>query len=90
MFSSIRMVSTYVEARNNRVSAENQKAKVEGDIEYINDRLDSIKTEKGIEEHIRLKYPFVKDGERVLVISPDTSSENIKKKTLWQKIKSIF
>lgn len=90
VFSSIRMIRTYAESRRNRVAAENQKIEVESDINDIDHKLDLIKTEQGIEEHIRLKYPFVKDGERVLVINNDDGVGKLPKKTFWQKIKSIF
>jgi cell division protein FtsB len=89
-FSVVRIISTYVEARNNRVSAENQKVQIESDIAEIHRKLDQIKTDQGIEEHIRLKYPFVKDGERVLIINPERPSEKKQPKGLWQKVKSIF
>lgn|SRR5574343_18422 len=83
--SSIRMVLTYTEARNNRVSAENQKIEIEQDIAEIHEKIEQIKTQDGIEEHIRLKYPLVKDGERVLVISSEENKEQ-ESKSLWQRI----
>lgn len=88
-FSSTKMLITYSKSKNNRIFAENQKTKVESDINELNKKIDQVKTGVGIEEHIRTKYPVVKDGERVLVIT-DESVKPIEKKTFWQKIKDFF
>ncbi len=89
-FSSGRMFLTYREAKKNRIFAENQKIQVEADIDELHKKIDQVKTGDGIEEHIREKYPFVKQGERVLVITNDDSQKPIEKKTFWQKIKGLF
>ena len=87
---SVNMLLTYKEARDNRIFAESQKIKLENDINDLNKKIDQVKTGVGVEEHIRTKYPLVKEGERVLVISPDESGTVAPKKTFWQKIKNIF
>jgi len=84
------MLLTYKEARDNRIFAESQKIKLENDINDLNKKIDQVKTGVGVEEHIRTKYPLVKEGERVLVISPDESGTVAPKKTFWQKIKNLF
>ncbi len=84
------MFLTYREAKKNRIFAENQKIQVEADIDELHKKIDQVKTGDGIEEHIREKYPFVKQGERVLVITNDDSQKPIEKKTFWQKIKGLF
>lgn len=91
--SNIKIIRTYRESRANNLFAEKSKIELEEDVQSLEEKIDLIKTEQGIEEHIRLKYPLVKDGERVLVINTedDILSE---KETFWTKlsdfIKSIF
>jgi cell division protein FtsB len=88
--SSTKMFLIYKEAKRNRIFAENQKIQVESDINELHKKIDQVKTGDGIEEHIREKYPFVKQGERVLVISEDQTVKPIENKTFWQKVRSIF
>lgn len=88
-FGSTKMFLTYHQSRANRIFAENQKIKIESDIYELHKKIDQVKTGDGIEEHIRLKYPVVKDGERVLVITDDLTQAPVKK-TFWQKIKEFF
>jgi cell division protein FtsB len=88
-FSAGKMFLVYREAKKNRIFAENQKVQVEADINELRKKIDQVKTGAGIEEHIRTKYPFVKEGERVLVITND-SVQTPEKKTFWQKIKEFF
>ncbi len=89
-FSAGKMFLIYREAKKNRVFAENQKIQIESDIKDLQKKIDQVKTGDGIEEHIRQKYPFVKQGERVLVITNDDTQKPIAKKTFWQKIKEFF
>ena len=91
--SNIKIIKTYREARINNLSAESNKILLEKEIDVLENKIESIKTEQGIEEHIRLKYPLVKDGERVLIINTE-EAETIEKISFWAKIsnfiKSIF
>ena len=89
-FSATKMFLIYREAKKNRIFAEHQKNQVQADINDLHKKIDQIKTGDGIEEHIREKYPFVKQGERVLVITNDETQKPIAKKTFWQKIKEFF
>ncbi|MFA6416446.1 MAG: septum formation initiator family protein [Candidatus Paceibacterota bacterium] len=59
----------------------------------LTDRLESLKTERGLEEQIRNNFPVVKPGEKVVVIvdSPTTTATTTETgNPLWRAIKSIF
>lgn len=89
-FSSVKIFLTYHEAKKNLIFAEHQKNQVENDIAELHIKLDQVKTGVGVEEHIRTKYPLIKEGERVLVISEDQTVKPAENKTFWQKVKEFF
>lgn len=52
----------------------------------------SLETQEGRELYIREKYRVVKPGEELIILSDPTeeTGDVLKKKTFWQKIKSMW
>ena len=67
----------YLETKENRDIAEQELLKFEERERNIKDEIARLKTERGVEEDIREKFGFVKEGEGVIVIvEPPVQSAN--------------
>ena len=67
----------YRETKENRDIAEQELLKFEERERNIKDEIARLKTERGVEEEIREKFGFVKEGEGVIVIvEPPVQSAN--------------
>ncbi|PIP87063.1 hypothetical protein COW81_02125 [Candidatus Campbellbacteria bacterium CG22_combo_CG10-13_8_21_14_all_36_13] len=72
----------------------NEFNKIQDRKEFLESKLKSLATPKGIEMEIRDMFNVAKEGERVMVVVEKTSNDediNVnEKKGIWQKIKNIF
>ncbi len=61
---------------------------------YFAGEMERLNSEMGVEEEIRKKFQVAKEGEKVIVIMDEdknaTTSVVGKKKSLWQRILSVF
>ncbi|MDQ3245183.1 MAG: septum formation initiator family protein [bacterium] len=70
--------------QNRIIEIKNNKIKLENDI-------DKLQTDSGIEENIRENFGLVKDGEGLVVIVEDKSIIEVEQKeSFWTKIKNWF
>jgi cell division protein FtsB len=61
-----------------------------GDLEQ---KIERLSTEIGLEEEIRAKFGVAKEGEKVVVYVPNSeelSEKSNTKKSIWQRIKNFF
>jgi cell division protein FtsB len=83
----------------NRVSAQ-RRADLNAELKELQDRrdelesmIDSLQTERGLEEEIRTKFQVSKPGEKsVILVDPDTSGEeeDVEEKSAWESFKNLF
>lgn len=59
----------------------------------INDNIQALNTEEGLEKEIRSKFNVVKENENMVVILDDANKDNYEAsttKSFWQKVKDFF
>ncbi|MBI2109277.1 MAG: septum formation initiator family protein [Parcubacteria group bacterium] len=94
--ATIKTLETYLETRENYKAALGEFEKLENRKENIENRIEMLSTERGIEEEIRNKFGFIKEGEEVVIIvEPPNSLDNPQKQkeekeTKDSVIKNIF
>jgi cell division protein FtsB len=76
----------------NIATTELENLESRGDL--LEERIESFKTEKGIEEEIRDKFNVIKEGEHVImIVDEELTDEDMKNEnsgSLWQRIKFLF
>lgn len=81
-------------ARVERVHAEAERNQLSARTKELSAALEALKTDRGVEEAIRERYPLVKPGEVefVMVDGPVESAASTPKSTtgLWEKVSSFF
>ena len=74
--------------------SEKSLADMEKREKYFSKEIERLKSDQGVEEEIRKKFQVAREGEKVMVIMDDEGKGNgsteLPKKSLWQKILSIF
>lgn len=63
----------------NRKIAENKVTELEKEKEKLSTDISKLKTENGVEESIREKFPVAKEGENVIVIVDDKTPPAVPK-----------
>src|SRR3989344_6772660 len=66
--ATIKIFKTYLETRQDYQAAIAEFEKLQNREKSIKNRIESLSTERGIEEEIRNKFGFIKEGEEVVVI----------------------
>ncbi|OGI77286.1 hypothetical protein A3D42_03105 [Candidatus Nomurabacteria bacterium RIFCSPHIGHO2_02_FULL_41_18] len=74
----IRFLGKLFETSKNREIAESRVVELREAREYFFSQIENLKTEKGIEENLREKFPVVKDGEGLIVVVDEKNSEKTK------------
>ncbi len=77
----LRFMLKMQQTRENRMIAESKVAQLEKEKEKLSTDIAKLKTNEGVEESIREKFGFAKEGEGLIVIVDDKSSQNEKKDT---------
>ncbi len=80
-FSMFGFMGKMEETSKNRKIIESKITELEKSKKELSSEIDKLKTEKGIEESIREKFGLAKEGENMIMITDDKSSEEIKKET---------
>ena len=89
----------YQESQTNREIAEREYRELKAREEMLTEEVAALKTERGIEEEVRSRFGYVKEGEGVIVVIDDkTNTQNsltIDKPTgiiggVWESILSLF
>ncbi len=88
----------YSESAENRAQAERALAKLSEREIRLTEEIKALQTERGIEEEIRKKYGYAKEGEREIIVIDDTvPSDNAPEfeepnifQRLWTSVVSIF
>ncbi|MBI2048247.1 MAG: septum formation initiator family protein [Parcubacteria group bacterium] len=77
--ATIKIFKTYLETRQDYQAAIAEFEKLQNREKSIKNRIESLSTERGIEEEIRNKFGFIKEGEEVVIIvEPPPSFEGTK------------
>ena len=88
--STYRMYGAMREVRAERIEAEASRAELSARVAALTEKLTALKTERGVEEHIRTTYPWVRDGEvEFIFVAGEEAPETIAPaKTLWQRVRA--
>ena len=84
------------ESQRKRALAEAELQDLTGRFDSIQQRVDYLKTEKGVDDAIRTKYNVVKEGEEVFVIIDNQVETNQKAENrsvwtiFWSKVTGVF
>lgn len=66
--ATIKIFNTYLDTRRGYEAAFGEFEKLKNREENIQNRINALSTERGIEEEIRNKFGFIKEGEEVVII----------------------
>jgi len=80
-------------ARTLKNSAEYELSELEEQQGRLESNIERLGTDWGIEQEVREKFGVAKEGEEVVVIVDGEDAgdgENVSKKSLWSRIKSLF
>lgn len=63
--------------------------------QFLEDEIEKLQTERGIEQELREKFPVAKDGENmVIIVEPETDDTSYvvskESRGLWQWLKGLF
>ena len=74
--ATIKMFKTYFDTRQNYEAALGEFAELKNREENIQNRINTLRTERGVEGEIRNKFGLIKEGEEVVIIvEPPVSFE---------------
>lgn len=92
--------STYKAYQSDKISrgmlstAKQQEDDLFGRSEFLQNEIEKLGTERGLEEELRTKYPVVKEGEKMVIIVESKNSGQIDTETernnWWSKVKAYF
>ncbi|PIT96993.1 hypothetical protein COT82_00180 [Candidatus Campbellbacteria bacterium CG10_big_fil_rev_8_21_14_0_10_35_52] len=93
-FSVFDMYKKERDTRLKRIEQKNILYELEKREKDLNDEIERLSSEKGIEEEIRSKFEVGKEGESVILIIDNPEDKNMKnnntKKSFWQRLKDLF
>lgn len=83
-----------IEVRQDKKIAETQLGTLTEQKDHLDQEIDTLNSDAGVEKEIRDKYPVVKDGEGVVVIVDDPASNpdltHPVKQSFWNWLKGLF
>ncbi len=75
IFGVVRFLIKMNETSKNRNIAENKVAELEKSKQKLTEDIESLKTDRGLEENIREKFGLAKEGEGLIVVVDDKNAE---------------
>ncbi|MBU6310560.1 hypothetical protein KGO06_01340 [Patescibacteria group bacterium] len=92
LISTYRVFGTLSVVRAERIEAESTRAELAERVAVLKDKLAALKTERGVEEHIRSTYPWVKNGEVefIFVKADSVAPEPEAPATVWERLRALI
>jgi len=93
-WSAVGLIGKAIDTAKNKKIAQNKITELQQQKEKLTSDIEKLNTEKGVEESIREKFGWAKEGEKVIVVvddkNPPIVEEKTEKKGFFNFLKNLF